>query len=270
MKKEIVIVAVVSIALLGFLYTRPKFVVKDEAKKTTEAPASTAQVEEGPDESHQDAKLTKEQRAKVSELLAKGKPSLDDLRTLGTVYLQAMVFDSAGYYLEQVAQKTQSVNDWHAAGDVYFQGFNLALKPASVERLAKKTQACYEKVLADKPTALQAKTNLAMTYVASASPMQAIQTLRQVLEIEPNFEPALMNLGVLSMQSNQYDKAADRFRAVLRVNPNNHNATVGLAYSLVELNQKPQAKKLLEDLLAHKDLEAPLRQEVSNTLQSLK
>lgn len=109
-----------------------------------------------------------------------------------------------------------------------------------------------------------------MTYVASASPMQAIQTLRQVLEIEPNFEPALMNLGVLSMQSNQYDKAADRFRAVLRVNPNNHNATVGLAYSLVELNQKPQAKKLLEDLLAHKDLEAPLRQEVSNTLQSLK
>lgn len=271
MKKEISIVLAVSVALLGFLYTRPKFVVKDEAKKTTEAPASSAQVEEeGADETHQDAQLTKEQRAKVNELLQKGNPNVEDLRTLGTVYLQAMVFDSAGYYLEKVAEQTKGVNDWHAAGDMYFQAFNLALKPASVERMAKKTQACYEQVLAQKPTALQAKTNLAMTYVASASPMQAIQTLRQVLEIEPNFEPALMNLGVLSMQSNQYDKAADRFRAVLRINPNNHNATVGLAYSLIELNQKPQAKKLLEELLSHQDLEAPLRQEVSNTLQSLK
>lgn len=272
MKKEIIIILAVSTALVGFLFTRPKFVVKDEAKKTTEAPASgqvNAQTEQEEDAPHQEAKLTKEQRAKVNELMG-NNPSLEDLRTLGTVYLQAMVFDSAGYYFEQVAQQTKAVNDWQIAGDMYFQAFNLSLKPASVEKMAQKTQTCYEQVLQMKPTALQAKTNLAMTYVASASPMQAIQTLRQVLEVEPNFEPALMNLGVLSMQSTQYDKAAERFRAVLRVNPNNHNATVGLAYSLIELGQKPQAKILLDDLLKHKDLEAPLRQEVSNTLQNLK
>lgn len=269
MKKEIIIVLVASIALLGFLYTRPKFVVKDEAKKTTEAPAGGQVAEKSTEDTpHQDVKLTKEQRAKVNELIA--NPSLEDLRTLGTVYVQAMAFDSAGYYFEKVATATKAVNDWQIAGDMYFQAFNLALKPASVEKMAQKTQTCYEQVLVLKPTALQAKTNLAMTYVASASPMQAIQTLRQVLEVEPNFEPALMNLGVLSMQSNQFDKAADRFRAVLRVNPNNHNATVGLGYSLIELGQKPQAKTLLEELLQHKDLEAPLRQEVSNTLQNLK
>lgn len=277
MKKQAALLGVVGIALTAFLYTRPKFVVKDEAKKTTESPASSEDtaVADTKGETHTMAQLTKEQRSQLTvfqeELQqAKGEKVSEVRRSIGQVYLQAMAFDSAAYFFEQIAVTSNKVGDWELAGDTYFQAFGLALRSENIASLAKKVQLCYGKVLALKPTALQAKTNLAMTYVVSDSPMQAITTLRQVLEIEPNFEPALMNLGVLSMQSNQFDKAADRFRAVLRVNPNNHNAQVGLAYSLIELKEKAQAKVLLEELLAHKDLEKTLRDEVLNTLQSLK
>lgn len=277
MKKQAALLGAVGIALTAFLYTRPKFVVKDEAKKTTESPASSEEkvASDGNGETHTMAQLTKEQRSQLAVFQgelekAQGGKRSETQRAIGQVYLQAMAFDSAAYYFEQIAATSNQVGDWELAGDTYFQAFGLALRNENIASLAKKVQLCYGKVLALKPTALQAKTNLAMTYVVSDSPMQAITTLRQVLEIEPNFEPALMNLGVLSMQSNQFDKAADRFRAVLRINPNNHNAQVGLAYSLIELKEKAQAKVLLEELLAHKDLEKTLRDEVLNTLQSLK
>jgi Flp pilus assembly protein TadD len=135
--------------------------------------------------------------------------------------------------------------------------------------LVEKARAAYNKVLALQPADLHAKTNLAMSYVGSDAPMKAITMLREVLDQEPKYIPAIMSLGGLSMQSNQYEKAASRFQNVLQIDPTNVNAKLGLAYSLIELGKKPDAKALLNDVLKQ-NIDPVMKDEITKTLNSLK
>lgn len=278
MNKQIFVIILVAIGLSAFLYSRPKFVVKSEAaanrdKPTTAQNSSEAQTSKSDNEDHA-IQLPEKQRSQVEGLKnqlkqANGKQKQGIYEQLALVFASVNAADSAAFYFEQIALMAPSVENWIRTGDAYFQAYSLALKPQNIERLTKKTQDAYGKVLVIKPNDLHARTNLAMTYVTSASPMQAISMLRQVIEDAPDYEPALLNLGALSLQSRQFDKAASRFQQVLSKNPENINAQMGLAYSYIELEKIQDAKKLLENVLK-KDLDPNLRQEVTNTLQSLK
>lgn len=279
MKRHFIILIVLAVALTGFLYSRPKVVVKDEAKANRDKVAETKPSTKDNDdhqESSQAPKLSVEQQKQINDLkqkLASTTSSGADKKNLyaqvAQVFATANRFDSAAIYAEKVAIIDPSAENWMQAGDTYYQAFTLSLRQENVALYAEKTRACYQKVLEKNPRQLQAKTNLAMTYVQSDSPMQAIMMLREVITEEPNFEPALMNLGVLSMQSNQYAKAADRFKQVIRLNPTNLNAQLGLGYSLIELGEKVQAKIIFEDL--KKRVKDPtLAEEVNKALESLK
>jgi len=276
MKRHFLILIVIAIALTGFLYSRPKVVVKDEAKsnrdKVVETKATDSKDNSKNDLTTQAPRLSAAQEKQIADLKQKLVAATDKktvLNEIAQAFATGNRFDSAAAYMEKIAIAEPSTENWTKAGDAYYQAFTLALKQENVTYLAEKTRASYQKVLEKSPRQLQAKTNLAMTYVQTDSPMQAIAMLREVLEEEPNFEPALMNMGVLSMQSNQYAKAADRFRQVLRINPANANAELGLGYSLVELGEKEQAKKIFEDL-KKKIKEPTLLEEVNKTLESLK
>lgn len=276
MKKHFLILIIVAIALTGFLYYRPKVVVKNEAKanrdKVTDAKAAGSNNNAKGDITTQAPKLSPEEEKQIADLKQKLSTASDKITVYNEIaeaFAKANRFDSAAVYVEKIALAQPTTEHWLRAGDAYFQAFNLALKPENVEHLAGKTRLAYQKVLEKSPRQLQAKTNMAMTYVQTDSPMQAIMMLREVLEEEPNFEPALMNLGVLSMQSNQYAKAADRFRQVLRINPTNVNAQFGLGFSLIELGEKEQAKKILLDL-KQKVKEPTLLEELNKTLESIK
>jgi tetratricopeptide (TPR) repeat protein len=277
MKRHFIILIVLAVALTGFLYSRPKVVVKDEAKANRDKVSETKPTAKNDDhddhqEDSQAPKLSAEQQKQINDLKQK-LPSASDKKTLyaqiAQVFAIANRFDSAATYAEKVAIIDPSVGNWMQAGDTYYQAFTLSLRQENVALYAEKTRACYQKVLEKNPRQLQAKTNLAMTYVQSDSPMQAIMMLREVITEEPSFEPALMNLGVLSMQSGQYEKAADRFKQVVRLNPQNLNALLGLGYSLIELKQKPQAKIIFEDL-KKKVKDPTLTEEVNKALESLK
>ncbi len=262
------------VALVGFLYSRPKVVVKDEAKATRDQVKSkeSDSSEDSHQESNQAPTLNAAQLKKLAELknLLQQKPSdIKIIENIANLFVEANRFDSAGHYFEKIALLSPSSEQWLRAGDSYFQAYNLALKAENLTNFAQKTRDCYQKVLDINPRQLQAKTNMAMTYVQSDSPMQAIMMLREVITEEPNYEPALMNLGVLSMQSGQYDKAADRFKQVVRINPNNVNALLGLGYSLIELKDKSSAKIIFEDL-KKKVKEPSLLEEVNKALESLK
>lgn len=276
MKRHFLILIIIAIALTGFLYYRPKVVVKNEAKanrdKVTDAKAAGSNNNAKGDITTQAPKLSPEEEKQIADLKQKLSTASDKITVYNEIaeaFAKANRFDSAAVYVEKIALAQPTTEHWLRAGDAYFQAFNLALKPENVEHLAGKTRLAYQKVLEKSPRQLQAKTNMAMTYVQTDSPMQAIMMLREVLEEEPNFEPALMNLGVLSMQSNQYAKAADRFRQVLRINPANVNAQFGLGFSLIELGEKEQAKKILLDL-KQKVKEPTLLEELNKTLESIK
>lgn len=275
MKRHSLILIIVAIALTGFLYYRPKVVVKNEAKANRDQVADNkagASNNSKNDITTQAPKLTPEEEKQISNLKQKLVSATDKIpvyNEIAEAFAKGNRFDSAAVYVEKIAVAQPTTEHWLRTGDAYYQAFTLALKPENVTYLTAKTRAAYQKVLEKSPRQLQAKTNLAMTYVQTDSPMQAIMMLREVLEEEPNFEPALMNMGVLSMQSNQYAKAADRFRQVLRINPGNVNAQFGLGYSLLELGEKEQAKKLLLDL-KQKVKEPTLLEELNKTLESIK
>ncbi len=277
MKKHFIILIVIAVALTGFLYSRPKVVVKDEAKANRDKVSETKPAAKDDDhddhqENSQAPKLSADQEKQINGLKQKLTSASDKkslYQQIAQVFITANRYDSAAIYVEKIAIAEPSTENLMQAGDTYYQAFTLALRQENVVFFTEKTRAYYQKVLDKNPRQLQAKTNLAMTYVQSDSPMQAIMMLREVIVEEPNFEPALMNLGVLSMQSNQYAKAADRFKQVMRINPNNLNATLGLGYSLIELGEKKQAKIIFEDL-KKKVKDPTLVEEVNKALESLK
>lgn len=260
---------VLSLALAGtvFLATRSKIVIKDEVQTAQPIKASEA--------SPQSSKMhliSEEAKNKISDLmtdkdLISNKPNL--YKKIGEVFFNESAYDSAAVYFEKSAQISNTPSAWILAGDSYLQAYNMSLNPDEMEKLVDRTRSSYLKVLDLDPQNLHAKTNLAMTYVRSDSPMKAIGMLREVLELNPEYIPAIMSLGGLSMESGQYDKAEVRFNEVLRIDPSNINAKLGLAYTWIELGKTQEAKKLFVELLK-RDIDPVMKDEVQKTLNNLK
>ncbi|ADQ18584.1 tetratricopeptide repeat protein [Leadbetterella byssophila] len=255
---------VTGIAVLGFVFlvSRPKTVVKDE-----EAKAVTSTAEEAPVHMSNPAadRLAKE----IRDRHATDANPLNAYRALAEMFFQESVFDSSAYYFEQIAIANPGVSNWLRAGDAYLQAYSLALNPAKIEDLAAKTRDAYSQALKFDPASLHAKTNSALTYVNSATPMRAISILREVLDQQPNYLPAVLALGKLSMQSGQFDKAVDRFKEVLKIDKDNIEGKMGLAYSYIELGKTNDAKVLLQEIL-DADIDPIVKDEVRKTLNNLK
>ena len=151
-------------------------------------------------------------------------------------------FDSAGYYLEQVALARPSAQNWQQAADAYFQAFSFAASDERVKLLGGKARELYAKVLKNEPGNLDAKTNLGMAYMASENPVQGVTLLREVLATDPRNEKALYNMGILAVQSSQFDKAVKRFQDLVKVNPKNVNGQFYLGVTLARTGANAEAK----------------------------
>jgi TolA-binding protein len=162
--------------------------------------------------------------------------------TLARRYNSVERFDSAGYYLEQVALAKPNAQNWQQAADAYFQAFSFAASDERVKLLGGKARELYAKVLKEQPGNLDAKTNLGMAYMASDNPVQGVTYLREVLEADPRNEKALYNMGILAVQSNQFDKAVKRFQDLVKVNPKNVNGQFYLGVTLARTGAKEEAK----------------------------
>jgi tetratricopeptide (TPR) repeat protein len=192
---------------------------------------------------------TPAQRQELTRLLAEyaAAPNATAKATAATSlarrYNSVERFDSAGYYLEQVALAKPSAQNWQQAADAYFQAFSFAATDERVKLLGGKARELYAKVLKDQPGNLDAKTNLGMAYMASDNPVQGVTLLREVLAADPRNEKALYNMGILAVQSNQYDKAVTRFQDLVKVNPKNVNGQFYLGVTLARTGAKEEAKQ---------------------------
>ena len=188
------------------------------------------------------------QRQELSRLLAEYKAApnaaaqAEVATTLARRYNGVERFDSAGYFLEQVALLKPSAQAWQRAADAYFQAFSFAASDERVKLLGGKSRELYAKVLKAEPGNLDAKTNLGMAYMASDNPVQGVTLLREVLEADPRNEKALYNMGILAVQSNQFDKAVKRFQDLVKVNPKNVNGQFYLGVTLARTGAKEEAK----------------------------
>ena len=210
---------------------------------------ATATENNGPNAAAPHTTTSPAQRQELTRLLAeyKAAPNAAAKATVATTlarrYNGVERFDSAGYYLEQVALAKPSAQNWQQAADAYFQAFSFAATDERVKLLGGKARELYAKVLKDQPGNLDAKTNLGMAYMASENPVQGVSLLREVLATDPRNEKALYNMGVLAVQSNQFDKAVTRFQDLVKVNPKNVNGQFYLGVTLARTGAKEEAKK---------------------------
>ncbi|SOE20966.1 Tetratricopeptide repeat-containing protein [Spirosomataceae bacterium TFI 002] len=271
MKKNshLIIVGIAGTLLACLLFFLPRTVVKDKS--------DTMASRESSGSTNEDHMATIELSPEVKSSLEQKRDSLNNERgnrteillSISSLFQANNLFDSAGYYTNIAAKDINSIELVGQAADQYFQAYSLSLDPVYREKLAEKTRELYDLVLKQSPRDLHARTNKAMTFVTSEAPMQAIMLLRQVLDDEPRYIPALMSIGALSMQSGQYDKAVQRFEEVLKIDPNNVRGKLGLAYSLLETDQKKKGEDILQSILKE-EIDEVLRNEIENTLKNIK
>jgi Flp pilus assembly protein TadD len=200
--------------------------------------------------------LNAEQQKVISNLKetyvkSSGKSKIVSADALITQFVKYTSYDSAAYYANEVVKFEPSESNLMKTGGLYYEAFTYALESGKAVKMGELTREIYQKVLDKNPNNLLAKTNMAMTYTATQTPMQGIMMLRDVIAKEPDYEPALFNLGILSIRSNQFGKAVDRFKQILRNNPSNMKAALNLGYCLAELDRKEEAQKILEQVLAN-------------------
>ncbi len=278
MKKSFITLIVVAVASIGGLYSLPKVAVKDDKRATekkvptqseasqSSAPAAETHLPPVPAEQRKAIdgarQIFESTNHSTSERIRAGEQ-------LAELFTQVSRFDSAAYFAGEIAGLQPTVERYLKAGDRYYEAFTFALDSDKAATLGQQTRDWYQKALDQNPNLLQAKANLAMTYVSTANPMQGIGMLRELLEQDPDFEPALFNLGILSMRSNQYEKAVGRFERILRTHPNSTRTMFYLGICYAETGQKEKAKPLLEEV-RKKETDPSIQAGVREYLEQLK
>jgi len=214
-RSQIIVIAVALVLVIGMFFL-PKVVINKKDKKADLAGATAnrdkaatseedhsghehAAGENPSDEPAAHTVATKEQLHEIATLRnrfekeqnATAKTTI--AAELGQKYQQISKFDSAGYYYETVANAKPTEQNFEKAGNQYFEAFSFAATEERTKFLGDKVQAMYDKVLETNPNNLDAKTNLAMTYIAGPAPMKGIALLREVIEKDPDNKKAIYN-----------------------------------------------------------------------------
>ncbi|WP_373495553.1 tetratricopeptide repeat protein [Aquiflexum sp.] len=247
MKKSQIIISVLGIACIVVLFSLPRFIIDNDEGNAVISEGENRQ-DANVEEIH-DAPLGLEERNSINTLTsdlekAESKEKYASLaEEVASLYTKSGKYDSAAFFLEKAAVKTETVESWEKAGTAYYDAYSFAMNEQKVAFLADKAKTYLNKVLEKDPKRLDLKTKVAMTYVSSSNPMQGITMLREILEEDPTNEDGLFNMGVLSMQSGQYKRAAERFEELVRYHPENLQGQFYLGVSYFESKQNNKAKK---------------------------
>jgi tetratricopeptide (TPR) repeat protein len=234
------------------------------AGKTQTTPAGGANRDAGSEKTEKVAEKEKEEHAapltpaqlkEISGLKSAFAAAKTDasqakaLENLMRAFMNASHYDSAAVYAANYADQHPSLTNVLRAGQLYFEAQTYALNAQKGGKMGEKARLYFTKALAIDPNNLLVKSNMAMTYVDTPTPMKGITLLREVIEQEPTFVPALFNLGILSIKSNQFGKGQERFTQILKLEPNNHKAALNLGFCLAQLDKKEEAQKILKRVL---------------------
>jgi len=164
-------------------------------------------------------------------------------------------FAYASDYANELIKLDSSLQNRLLAGELSYQATKLDFIQADsslFRRYSNRSLTNLKKVVAQAPENDRALLTLGLAYIESGvaqNSMMGIQTIRKVLEINPQNADASFHLGMFSIQTGQYDKAKERFEEVLRLRPDDHQAKFQLAYSLAQLGDILRAKLMLQEVI---------------------
>lgn len=260
-----------SAAIIWLLFLLPKVVVDNDAPLSGASRGSDSTSSSDPNH----AAVPTEVTARISNFRQQIEGSASNEKnaifadSLAKLYVTAGKYDSSAWFAEVAAKFFNTPESWTQAGDQYYQAYSFAVDQARQQSFAEKARECYDKVLAVNPKNLDVKTNKAMTYLGSGSPMQGITMLREVIAENPRHEPALFNMGMLSIQSGQYDRAVERLNDLLKVNPNHTQGHLLLGIALMNTGEKVKAREEFEKV-KNMDKDPAVQATVDSYLQDLK
>jgi len=277
MRNQLIIVGI-AVALIIGIYQLPKTVVsKKQNLPAPDTKSKTAETKKK-EETHQI-----QLNALQTEKLAFWKKEIQHAvsiekkhifaDSIANLFRTINRIDSAAYYYGQAFSENDTAKYQVITANTWFEAFKFALSVDAnrANEYGEQARIMYEKVLSKNPKLYTAKANMAMTFVATPTPMKGITLLREIIAEDPKNELALLNLGLLAIQSKQYDKAVSRFDTLLKVNPNHIEAKLYLAESLLNIQDIPRAKKLLTEITKlTADSLAIYKQIAKETLDNLK
>ena len=265
MNKTLALILCLGLGISALIFQLPKGNVSNKTGQIASGEANRdagnapeAKVEE---EAHA-TPLTPNQQKQIAQLKANLNAAKTEalqvgaLEKLATAFIQVDKYDSAAFYAAQFADRHPGLSHVLRAGQLYFEAQTFAINASKGKLMGAKARTYFEKALALDPNNLLVKTNMAMTYVDTPTPMKGITLLREVIEQEPTFVPAIFNLGILAIKSNQFGKGQERFTQILKLEPNNFKAALNLGFCLAQLDKEVEAKKVLKRVLTEsKDAE---------------
>ncbi|HTF17221.1 MAG TPA: tetratricopeptide repeat protein [Chryseolinea sp.] len=266
-----ILLVIGSAAIIWLLFLLPKVVVENDAPLSGNAGDSVST--SPPDPNH--ASVPQAVQLKISDFRHQFQASASNEKnaifadSLAKLYVTAGKYDSSAWFAEVAAKFFNTTESWTKAGDQYYQAYSFAVDQARQQSFAEKARESYDKVLAANPHDLDVKTNKAMTYLGSGSPMQGIAMLREVIAENPRHEPALFNMGMLSIQSGQYDRAVERLNELLKVNPNHTQGHLLLGIALMNTGEKVRAREEFVKV-KNMDKDPAVQATVDSYLQDLK
>lgn len=257
LRSQIVIISLASVLILG-IFLLPKAIVK--GKKQPTQPSENKQAgspENRGKENHNQPSLSKQQLTQLANWKNAISSSTNKEKkiifadSIANLFKNTNQFDSVAFYTAQISEWKPGINTWMRAGNSYLAAAQFAIDKKKVEGLVKNARGYYNKVLDQKEDFLDAKAQMAQTYLMvpnMQNPMQGVQMLLQVVQKDPNNQLALFILGERSMQVRKYDKAIERFEKLLLVNPKNEDAQYLLGMAYAETGKKLKALEIFKKI----------------------
>ncbi|WP_299455700.1 tetratricopeptide repeat protein [uncultured Microscilla sp.] len=257
LRSQVVIITLASVLIFG-MYLLPKAIVKGKKQVTQPSKSKQADTPKNMgEETHNQPSLSKQQLTQLANWKNAISSSTNKEKkiifadSIANLFKSANQFDSVAFYKAKISEWKPSINSWMQAGNAYLFAARFALNQAKVEKSVQNARGYFNQVLKQKEDFLDAKAQMAQTYLMvpnKQNPMQGVQMLLQVIKKDPNNQLALFILGERSMQVRKYDKAIERFEKLLSLNPKNENAQYYLGMAYVETGKKLKALEIFKNI----------------------
>ncbi len=164
--------------------------------------------------------LSAEVEAQVAALedeieAATGDERLAKQEELAALYARNGAFALAAPVQQEVAEARQTALAWADAGSLYLAHM-LRTQGPDRTTYAQLAAQNYERSVALDDTDLDVRTDLATAYLNDGqNPMQAVETVKEVLAEDPDHVRANFNFGLMLAQINRTDQAQEQFEKVI-------------------------------------------------------
>ncbi|MFY0688144.1 MAG: hypothetical protein JXQ90_13315 [Cyclobacteriaceae bacterium] len=227
------------ILLVIGLYQLPRVVVENEVDSEVESHAFEV--------SDEDATAIRSLKEIISGLEKEKYVNFAD--SLARYYIRYGLMDSAVAIADRYLERDSSLQTMTKAGAVFYSAFERSVEAEAAGRNAVKAKSVLSKVVEKNPSDLESKNMLAMTMVATETPMTGIMMLREIVAEDPSNRTAKLNLGLLSIQSSQYNRAVGRFKDLLETDSLDYEAMLYLGVTYQEMNNADSANLLFEKIM---------------------